>query len=356
MAKGYIAGSRTTRARNGAVRDFKEIFMNLRRQFWLVVIPGLALLLLTVTNAEQIDGRRRSVPAVELAQAVARPKTATAAQSHQQDEKAIRANVDAMTKAFNDKDAAAIAKLFTEDAQIVDDDGQSFQGRAEIERVFGDGFEENPKSQMKGTILSIRFVTPSVAVEDGSTTIRHNDGRSDDHSRYSVVHVKQDGKWMMASAHDFPDENRESSEELAQLAGMIGDWIDESPESLTRTSYRWDEAHRYILGDFSLQVAGRISLAGSVRLGWDPLAKKIHSWVFDSKGGFAEGLWTREGNQWVTKMNGVSADGRLASATNITTLLGKGRMTWESRDRVVGDEVMPDIEKITIVRKPPQSQ
>src|SRR6185295_960116 len=107
MAKGYIAGSRTTRARNGAVRDFKEIFMNLRRQFWLVVIPGLALLLLTVTNAEQIDGRRRSVPAVELAQAVARPKTATAAQSHQQDEKAIRANVDAMTKAFNDKDAAA---------------------------------------------------------------------------------------------------------------------------------------------------------------------------------------------------------------------------------------------------------
>ena len=29
-------------------------------------------------------------------------------------------------------------------------------------------------------------------------------------------------------------------------------------------------------------------------------------------------------------------------------------MTWQSRDRVVGDEVLPNIDEIVIVRKPPQ--
>jgi hypothetical protein len=35
-------------------------------------------------------------------------------------------------------------------------------------------------------------------------------------------------------------------------------------------------------------------------------------------------------------------------------MLGKDRMTWQSRDRVVGDEVLPDSGEIPIVRKPPQ--
>jgi hypothetical protein len=29
-------------------------------------------------------------------------------------------------------------------------------------------------------------------------------------------------------------------------------------------------------------------------------------------------------------------------------------MTWQSRDRIVGDEVLPDTEEIHVVRKPPQ--
>jgi hypothetical protein len=44
----------------------------------------------------------------------------------------------------------------------------------------------------------------------------------------------------------------------------------------------------------------------------------------------------------------------VASATNVTTQVTKDRMTWQSRDRVVGDDLRPNIEEIVIVRKPPQ--
>jgi uncharacterized protein (TIGR02246 family) len=348
--------------------------MHSRTKLQWIALPSLALLLAAAMSAEPTRGRDKAAARTALADQLAQaqqpparkaakqaerakgaPAKGAAATTQEQDEKAIRATVDAMTKAFNAKDAPAVAELFTPNAEIVDEEGNAYQGREAIKEVFAAGFAENPKSQIKSLISSIRFVTPSVAVEEGMSTVRHEENKPVDRSRYTVVHVKLDGKWLMASARDYPDENPEGSEELKLLAPMIGSWVDESPESLTMTSYQWNEDHRYLLGEFTLHITGRISLSGSVRIGWDPLTKKIHSWVFDSKGGFGEGVWTRDENRWVVKMTGVSGDGKASSATNITTFVTKDRMTWESHDRVVGDEVMPDIETIMVVRMPPQA-
>ena len=102
------------------------------------------------------------------------------------------------------------------------------------------------------------------------------------------------------------------------------------------TSYRWTDNKNFILGEFNIQVAGRPVMSGSQRIGWDPLAKVIRSWVFDSEGGFAEGVYSQDGDRWIVKLTGVTRDGEPATATNVITLLGKDRMTWQSRDRIVG--------------------
>ena len=64
---------------------------------------------------------------------------------------------------------------------------------------------------------------------------------------------------------------------------------------------------------------GRPAMTGSQRIGWDPLAKKIHSWVFDSEGGLAEGVWTRDGNRWIVKLSGVTRDGKPAPLLSTDT-------------------------------------
>ena len=135
---------------------------------------------------------------------------------------------------------------------------------------------------------------------------------------------------------------------------MIGQWIDESPTALVLTSYHWADEGRTIVSEFRIQVGGRPTMTGTQRIGWDPLAKKLHSWVFDSEGGVAEGVWTRNGNQWIIKMSGVTHEGETASSTNVITMKTKDRMTWQSRDRVVGDETKPNVEEIAIVREPPK--
>ncbi len=280
--------------------------------------------------------------------------TVQAASSQAEDEKAIRLVVDSFTKAYNAGDAKALASLFLTDGEIVSESGESFQGQAAIERTFAAIFKKNPKSKIEIKIKSIRFLGPTTAIEDGSTTITHASG-IEERNRYTVVHVKQDGRWRMASARDLPDENA-AENELKELEWLIGSWVDESHSAMTVTTYRWGENRRSILCDFQIQVGGRPIMTGTHEIRWDPAVQKLHSWIFDSEGGFVEGLWTRNGKQWILKMTGTTRDGKPASATNVITQTAKDRMTWQSRDRVIGDEMRPDIKDISIVRKPPQPQ
>ena len=37
-------------------------------------------------------------------------------------------------------------------------------------------------------------------------------------------------------------------------------------------------------------------------IGWDPAAKQVRSWVFDSGGGIGEGIWTKQGDKWIKKV------------------------------------------------------
>jgi uncharacterized protein (TIGR02246 family) len=278
---------------------------------------------------------------------------AAAAEGIRPDEQAIRESAAAFARAFNAMDAKAVAALFTANAEIVDQAGRRVQGREAIQQVFAGVFQAHPKSQIKITVQSVHFLTPSLAMEDGTSTTEAADGLLE-RNRYTVVHVKQDGAWRMASARDLPDEKAAADEELEQLDWMIGEWVDESPAARINTSYRWADNHRAIVSEFVLHVGNRPAVHGWQRIGWDPREKKVHSWLFDSAGGFAEGMWTRSGNQWIVAMTGVTGDGETASATNVTTHAAKDRVTWQSRDRVVGDQLLPNTENIVIVRKAPE--
>jgi len=309
-----------------------------------------AMILAAVTAQGAAEGEAPAEKSAPAAQAPTSPAW------QQAEERAIRAVAEAFAKGYNAHDAKAVAALFTADAEAVDEEGNATQGRAAIEQVFAGIFAENPKTRIEVSVGSIRFPSPTVAIEDGSSSVIRAPNEPAERNRYMVVHVKQGGTWRMASARDLPGEPPLAEEQLKQLGWLVGDWVDESPESLIITSYRWTENHHYLVSDFTVQIGGRPAMTGSQRIGWDPLAKKLRSWVFDSEGGFVEGTWTRDGQRWLVKTTGVTRDGKPASATNVTTRVAKDRMTWESRDRSVGGDVMPNIGPVTIVRKPPQAK
>ena len=309
----------------------------------VVLVLGVAAAVVATVFATAAQEKRPSD--------VAQPATTRSAVQHRpEDEQAIRQIVDAFVKSYNDHNATAIAALFTADGTTADEDGNVAKGREAVEKVFAGIFKEHPKTRIEDTIESIRFVGPAEAIEDGTATITHDKETPAEKGRYRVVHVKRDGKWQMASATDLPEDAWTGEDQLKQLDGFIGDWVDESPDSLVLTSYRWTDNRRFILSQFTVQIGGRPAMTGTQRIGWDPLKKTLRSWVFDSEGGFADGLWTRDGKKWLLKLGGVSRDGRAASATHVITPVGKDRMILQTVDRVVGKEKMPDGKTKIILR------
>ena len=217
------------------------------------------------------------------------------------DEKAVYQLINEFEKAFNSQDAKALAALFTEDAELVNEEGEVAHGRAEIEARFAASFSARPDAKLTTHVDSIRSIGTGVVVEDGTTTVTLGSDAPAERSRYTAIHSKQDGKWKMASAREFSATPLTNAERLQELEWLIGEWVDESPDSVVTSSFKWSPDGNFILNEYSAKIAGRQAVSGTQRLGWDALNQQIHSWMFDSNGGFGEGLWSRDGDRWVIK-------------------------------------------------------
>ena len=139
---------------------------------------------------------------------------------------------------------------------------------------------------------------------------------------------------------------------------MVGDWVDEGSDSVVRLACRWSEDENFLIRTFTVRQQGKPVMTVHQRIGWDPLARQIRSWEFDSEGGFGEGKWSRAGQRWVIKHEGVRPEGTTASATNIMTQVRPDLIRWVSTERILGDESVPVDETYVLVRvaPPPQLQ
>jgi uncharacterized protein (TIGR02246 family) len=293
-----------------------------------------------------------SIMGVALTQEPSKASRKAADVGRDKEEASIRATVAQFVKAYNAHDAKAVTELFLPEAQIVDEDDNTIQGRTEIENLFAGVFEETPETKIDVVIESIRFIGTLLAVETGTTTTLPAVGATAERGRYSVLHVLRDGKWSMGLVRDMPAEPTHR-EHLQALAWLVGDWIDESREGVVKTSCRWADSKSFLLQEIAVRRAGRDVMQVTQRIGWDPLTKRFKSWVFDSEGGYGEGSWTPTETGWLIKATSVHSDGSTASATNHIEPTGLDRYEFRSVDRVVGNDVLPPVE-IHVVRQPPQ--
>ena len=69
--------------------------------------------------------------------------------------------------------------------------------------------------------------------------------------------------------------------------------------------------------------------SGTQMFGKDNADGGIRSWVFQSDGGFGDGLWTRDGKKWTVDFAGVTAEGKKLSATVVymTPIASSGTRT-----------------------------
>jgi uncharacterized protein (TIGR02246 family) len=272
---------------------------------------------------------------------------------------AIRQRVQSYVDAYNGHDAAALAALWADDAVYLNrDTGEPVEGRAAIAAMFDEMFKSGEASQLSVTVQSIRLITPDVAIEDGSAEITPEAGEAEK-STYTAIHVKKDGNWFLNSVRETDTPTpapEEEPEELSQLAWMVGEWVDEDENATVRTSCDWAKNKHFLTSNFTVSVHGQIDFEGTQVIGWDPVAGRIRSWLFDSDGGFGEGVWQRVGDEWIVETTSTMSDGSQGSAKNVYKPVDENSFKWKSVDREVDDEQQPDIEEVPIRRDVPEAK
>jgi uncharacterized protein (TIGR02246 family) len=281
------------------------------------------------------------------------PGSEADSKSQSADERTIRAAAEAFARAYNARDAHALAEQFTKDADVVDIDGVRTRGREAIEEVLAATFKDEPGVRIALTIDSLRFLSPDVALEEGRNLVTPAGGGAPLARRHLVIHVKQDGRWSIDTVREEKEPAVRPHDRLKELEWMLGEWTDEGSDAIVRTDCHWSKDENYLLRAITVQVRGATATNITQRIGWDPLTRQIKSWEFDSEGGYSEGLWSRAGTTWVVKHNGVLPDGRTASATRLIALETPNRVRWASIDRVAGGEAIPEEMSYIMVKVPP---
>lgn len=266
----------------------------------------------------------------------------------------IEAEVAAYVEAFNTKDAAALALHWSESgAYVRPSDGKRLVGRKAIQKEFEATFADQPEAVLAVKVHNIRFVTSDVAIEEGTAEVVLLPDTIPSRTDYTAVHVKHDGQWQVDSIREteLPATDEASGNRLAELAWLIGDWGDQSDEASVETSVAWIWNKSFLSYSFKVTTGNVDDLQGTQFIAWDPVTKTIRSWMFDSDGGFGEGVWSREGNQWIVKLNQVLADGRKASSTNVYTNVDDNNFTWTSIGREIDGAPLPNVEPVSLARK-----
>ena len=275
---------------------------------------------------------------------------------------AVNKALASLAKALNARDAKAIAELFTPKGEFIDADANVFDSHEAIAGEFTALFEANPrKNSVAIAVEEIREISPGVLSVDCVATFSDTEGADEDKERadvdFSALLIKQsNGGWLFASVRSEGEGNlRTPHARLKRLAWLIGEWIDESDESTMHTKTRWSDDGNFLVTDFTIHVTGRKVMSGTQRIGWDGSLKKFKSWVFDSEGGHAEGIWTEFEDRWVVKATGVRPDGDACSATHTYERKGADSYVFAVTDRIVGDDSAPDFTS-RVVRKPPEPE
>jgi len=271
------------------------------------------------------------------------------------EEKAIRLADDAFVRDYNKADTKALVARFAEDAEVVEEDGARYRGHPLIEQRLAETFAASPGVKLEINTDSIQFLSPDVIKAEGRTVVTPAKG-SPESRRHTALLVRRDGRWLISSIREEPDPLITPHDRLKELEWMVGEWVDEGPDSHNRVACRWSEDGNFLIRTFTVKVQGKPVLTVHQRVGWDPLARQIRSWEFDSEGGYGEGKWSRDGERWVIKHTGVRPEGVTASATHIVSRERPDLVRWAAIDRVLGNESVPQERTYAMVRVPPPPQ
>ncbi|QDT66783.1 YybH family protein [Calycomorphotria hydatis] len=301
------------------------------------------LLVVVLTPTCSYADEETSTTPVDSSVVVKKPVDADVAAIWQGSEKFV--------SAFNSQDAAAVAALWSESGEYIDESGTATVGRQAIEQAYAEFFKANAGAKISVFIDSVRLLSDDAAIEDGWAMLTPAGSGQSTASRYTAIHVKKDGEWLLASVRDEATASPTETGNLADLEWLVGTWWAEEHGHKFESDCKWIANNSFIERRYTLTQVDGTKLSGVQIIGWNAYASEVQSWDFSHGGGYAIGTWTPIEGGWKAEVQGVTGDGSPTSAINYLMRLDDNAYAWKSTDRVLGGAALSDTEDLVIKRQ-----
>jgi uncharacterized protein (TIGR02246 family) len=245
------------------------------------------------------------------------------------EEQSIRAAAKEYVSALRRGDANRLKTMWTTDGEYIDAAGQSFKAQELIAQMKPAAEATGAPAAVNLPGSTIKFIAPAVAIEDGPNGRGASEDGSEATGGFSAVWVKRDGRWLLASLRESAAETPLAKPELRPLAWLVGAWTGTGGDAAVIMSWDWSDGGQYLVGEYLIYGKDGEVAGGTQRLGWDPAAKQIKSWTFNSQGGAGEGRWRRDGARWMAESEHVAADGKTAKSAASYELRDDGQLVCD---------------------------
>lgn len=291
-----------------------------------------------------------AVPAAESAQVTKNVPAGALTQSA--DEKAVRESAKEFVTAFNKADAKGIGALWTVDCEYVDETGRTFRGRDAVEKEYSAFFAAHPGLTMDVSISAVKMIGDHAAIEDGNAVLKNAQGSPVSLGSYTAIHLKEGGKWLLASVRERAAASTSKRPTLEDLDWLVGDWSAVQGAKNLAFTYKWIADKKFLELTYVTRDKGNPVRSGIQILGRDPLTGDVVSWSFDSTGGYGQGHWQVLKRGAIVESRGIMADGVATGATEILSKIDNDNFTVKSVNRRVAGERLPDSEAVNMKRNP----
>src|SRR5207248_7479500 len=111
--------------------------------------------------------------------------------------------------------------------------------------------QEHPKARVEVEIQALRLIGPRTSVEDGMLKLHLPGEKEPKVSRYSVLHVREEGGWHMASVREWLPDPAELVT-LKDVEWLLGEWAAMGLGGEVRVTYSLDEYKAILRGRYTL--------------------------------------------------------------------------------------------------------
>src|SRR5246500_1588201 len=193
-------------------------------------------------------------------------------------------------EAYNKADAKTLAGFYSDDVDYIDQDGAEVIGRDAMEKLLADNFQQNPGVKLAIMTEEVKQLTPDVKVTRGIATVTQATGAAES-TRYTAVRVRKGDHWEISQLNEREAPPLSAYSKLAALEWLVGTWQDKSGDQTIQAKINWAGDKNFLVRTINVQGGDQSVTDGWEIIGWDPVRQQIHSWIFDSNGGFGEATW-----------------------------------------------------------------